>query len=139
MIIRPFQDRDESAVIALWHACGLTRPWNDPTQDIARKRTVQSDLFLIAETDHRIAASAMFGYDGHRGWVNYLAVAPDWRRRGLARQLMAEGESRLMALGCSKLNMQVRAGNTQALDFYRHLGYVRDNVVSMGKRLVPDQ
>jgi ribosomal protein S18 acetylase RimI-like enzyme len=144
MNIRAFQDKDESAVIALWHTCGLTRPWNDPAQDIARKRSVQPDLFLVAEASDdgnaaRIIASAMFGYEGHRGWVNYLAVAPDWQRRGLARRLMAEGESRLTAIGCPKLSLQVRAGNTQALDFYRRLGYAADDVVSMGKRLIPDQ
>jgi ribosomal protein S18 acetylase RimI-like enzyme len=141
--IRAFRDADEPSVIALWHLCGLTRPWNDPAKDIARKRTVQPDLFLVGQVDAddgpRLVASAMFGYDGHRGWVNYLAVAPDWQRRGLARRLMAEGESRLTALGCPKLSLQVRTGNAQALDFYRHLGYARDDAVSMGKRLIADQ
>ena len=86
-----------------------------------------------------IVASAMFGYDGHRGRVNYLAVAPDHRRRGHARRLMDEGEARLTALGCPKLSLQVRAGNAQAIAFYEHLGYATDEAVSLGKRLIADQ
>jgi ribosomal protein S18 acetylase RimI-like enzyme len=143
MNIRPFHDADEASVIALWQLCGLTRPYNDPARDIARKRTVQPDLFLVGEVDGAggptLVASAMFGFEGHRGWVNYLAVAPGWQRRGLARQLMTEGEARLTAIGCPKLNLQVRASNAQALDFYRRLGYATEDVVSMGKRLIPDQ
>ena len=139
MNIRPFEPRDEAAVTALWQACGLIRPWNDPAKDIARKRTVQGELFLVAEMSDAVIGCAMFGYDGHRGWVNYLAVAPSHRRRGLARQLMAEGEARLTALGCPKLSLQVRAGNAQAVAFYEHLGYATDEVVSLGKRLIADQ
>ncbi|MFT3777828.1 MAG: GNAT family acetyltransferase [Ottowia sp.] len=139
MIIRPYRDADEAEVIALWRACGLTRPWNDPAKDIARKRTVQPELFLVGETASVPMASAMFGFDGHRGWVNYLAVAPAYQRQGAARRLMAEGEARLKALGCPKLNLQVRGANTQALAFYQHLGYATDDVVSLGKRLIADQ
>ena len=138
MTPRPYEARDEAAVIALWQACGLTRPWNDPRKDIARKLAVQPELFLVIEDDGRIVASAMFGYEGHRGWVNYLAVAPSRRGRGLARRLMAEGEACLTALGCPKLSLQVRATNTEALAFYQHLGYGRDEVVCFGKRLIAD-
>ncbi|MDO5288473.1 MAG: GNAT family acetyltransferase [Pseudomonadota bacterium] len=138
MNLRPFRPADEAAVIALWQACGLTRPWNDPRQDIARKQTVQPELFLVMEEAGHIVASAMFGYDGHRGWVNYLAVAPSHQRRGLGRQLMAEGQARLLALGCPKLNLQVRSSNTAALGFYERMGYGRDDVVSLGKRLIAD-
>ena len=113
MTLRAFRAADQAQVIALWHACGLTRPWNDPAKDIARKRSVQPELFLVIEDAGRIVASAMFGFDGHRGWVNYLAVAPAWRRRGLARRLMAEGESRLTALGCPKLSLQERHDRRQ--------------------------
>ncbi|MFT4193126.1 GNAT family acetyltransferase [Ottowia sp.] len=139
MIIRPYRDADEAEVIALWQACGLTRPWNDPAKDIARKRTVQPELFLVGETAGGLMASAMFGFDGHRGWVNYLAVAPACQRQGAARRLMAEGEARLKTLGCPKLSLQVRGANTQALAFYQHLGYATDDVVSLGKRLIADQ
>ena len=138
MNIRPFHGSDEDAVIALWQACGLTRPWNDPRKDIARKLTVQPELFLVVEDAGQLVASAMFGYEGHRGWVNYLAVAPTHQGRGLARRLMAEGEARLTALGCPKLSLQVRASNADALGFYQHLGYGRDEVVCFGKRLIAD-
>jgi ribosomal protein S18 acetylase RimI-like enzyme len=138
LTIRPFRDADEAAVVALWHACGLTRPWNDPARDIARKRTVQPELFLVGVVDDAIVATAMIGYDGHRGWINYLGVDPAQRGRGHARALMGEAERRLVALGCPKLNLQVRASNEAALAFYRHLGYVADEAVGLGKRLIAD-
>jgi ribosomal protein S18 acetylase RimI-like enzyme len=138
MMIRPYAATDEQAVVALWQACDLTRAWNDPQKDIARKLTTQPDWFLVGEDNGQLMASAMFGYDGHRGWVNYLAVSPDHQRRGQARALMSAGEALLTAAGCPKLNLQVRTGNTSVLDFYQHLGYGRDDVVSPGKRLIPD-
>ena len=136
--IRPFQDSDADDVVGLWHAAGLVRPWNDPHLDIERKKAVQRDLFLVAADDGRILGTGMAGYDGHRGWVNYLAVQPDARRDGIGRALMSEFERRLRALGCPKVNLQVRAGNDEALAFYARLGYTEDVVVSLGKRLIPD-
>lgn len=138
MHIRPFQPTDETAVIALWQRCELTRPWNDPHKDIQRKLKVQPELFLLGEIDDKVVASVMAGFDGHRGWVNYLAVCPTQRRRGLGRQLMEEVERRLTALGCPKLNLQVRSDNQAVLTFYRNLGYQVDEVVSLGKRLIAD-
>jgi ribosomal protein S18 acetylase RimI-like enzyme len=138
MLIRPFQEGDTDEVIALWEACGLTRPWNDPRRDIARKLAVQRELFLVGEVDGRPVATAMAGYEGHRGWVNYLAVAPDDRRAGHGRALMAEIERLLLERGCPKINLQVRADNPEALGFYRALGYEVDAAVSLGKRLIPD-
>jgi ribosomal protein S18 acetylase RimI-like enzyme len=141
MNIRPYASADEAAVIALWTECGLTRAWNDPKKDIARKLTTQSEWFLVGVDDaegNAVVASAMVGYDGHRGWVNYLAVSPACQRRGHARQLMARGEALLMAAGCPKLNLQVRSSNAEVLNFYQHIGYGRDDVVSLGKRLIPD-
>ena len=82
MEIRPFQRSDEAALIALWEECRLTRPWNDPRKDIARKLAVQPELFLVGTVNGEIVGSVMAGYEGHRGWVNYLAVAPRARRRG---------------------------------------------------------
>jgi ribosomal protein S18 acetylase RimI-like enzyme len=136
--IRPFRAGDEPQVVVLWHACGLTRPWNDPHRDIARKLAMQPELFLVGEVDGAIVATAMGGYEGHRGWVNYLAVAVEHRRSGLGARLMQELEQRLLALGCPKLNLQVRSTNNEVLAFYRALGYAQDDVVSMGKRLIPD-
>lgn len=137
-LIRPYRATDETAVIALWQACDLTRPWNDPHKDIARKLAQQPALFLVAELDGSVAASAMFGYEGHRGWVNYLAVLPAHQGNGLARALMAQGEVLLEAAGCPKLNLQIRSSNAGVIAFYKHLGYAQDEVVSMGKRLVSD-
>lgn len=138
MQIRPFQAADEAAVIALWQACGLTRPWNDPALDIRRKLTVQPELFLVGEIDQRIVASAMAGFDGHRGWINYLGVAPEHRRKGLARALVEHAEALLRERDCPKLNLQVRNDNAEALGFYMALGYGQDAVISLGKRLIVD-
>lgn len=138
MQIRPFQPRDEPAVIALWEQCGLTRPWNDPRKDIARKVAVQPELFLVGLVDGRIMATVMAGYEGHRGWVNYLAVAPEHRSRGLGQALMAEVERLLLERGCPKVCLLVRTSNTPVLEFYRSLGYAQDEAVSLGKRLIDD-
>jgi ribosomal protein S18 acetylase RimI-like enzyme len=138
VLIRTFQAGDETAVVALWEACRLTRPWNDPRKDIARKLAVQPELFLVGLVEGVVMASVMAGYEGHRGWVNYLAVAPAFRGRGFARALMMQVEALLLARGCPKLNLQVRNANTEAIAFYRHLGYLQDDSVSLGKRLIPD-
>ena len=139
MLIRAFRKGDEDAVVALWQACGLTRPWNDPRKDIARKLTVQPELFLVGELDGKIVASLMAGYEGHRGWVNYLAVVPERRRQGFGRVLMLQAEERLLALGCPKANVQVRDSNQEALGFYKSIGYLQDEAVSLGKRLIADR
>ena len=136
--IRRFEAPDTDAVVALWEACDLTRPWNDPRKDIARKVAVADDLFLVGTIDGTVVATVMGGYDGHRGWVNYLAVAPERRGDGLGRALMEAVEVRLRAVGCPKINLQVRDTNTEVLAFYEHLGYVVDAAVSLGKRLESD-
>lgn len=138
MLIRSFQDADEPDVIRLWERCGLVRPWNDPGKDIARKSQVQKDLFLVGTVDGAIVASAMVGYDGHRGWINYLAVDPSRRRQGLASVLMTEAERRLRELGCAKINLQIRRDNLEAIAFYERIGFAEDAVVSFGKRLERD-
>lgn len=117
MQIRPYTPADETAVIALWQRCELTRPWNDPRKDIERKLTVQPELFVVGERQGQIVATAMAGFDGHRGWINYLAVSPEVQKQGLGQQLMTHVEQALTAMGCPKLNLQVRAGNAQALAF----------------------
>ena len=138
MHLRPFSPADESSVIQLWHDCGLTRPWNDPVKDIARKLTVQPEMFLVGELGGEIVATGMFGFDGTRGWVHYLAFAVGHQGESLGRQLMAEGERMLTAMGCPKINLQVRSGNARVIGFYRALGYEIDNTVSLGKRLIAD-
>jgi ribosomal protein S18 acetylase RimI-like enzyme len=138
MVIRQFQLEDEAAVISLWQCCDLIRPWNDPHKDIRRKLGVRPDLFLVGVLDGRIVACVMAGYEGHRGWLNYLAVAPEHQRHGLARAIVAEAERLLHAAGCPKISLQIRTSNHGVIEFYRRLGFSVDDVVSMGKRLEHD-
>ncbi len=138
MQIRPFDASDEEQVIALWERCGLVKPQNNPQLDIERKQRDSAELLLVGELDSSIIAAAMGGYDGHRGWVNYLAVDPDYRDQQLGRAMMEQLEQRLLALGCPKLNLQVRSTNTDVIAFYEALGYVVDPVTSLGKRLIKD-
>lgn len=139
MEIRPYRETDEAAVVALWERSGLTRSWNDPRKDIARKTQVQSEWFLVGVLDGRLIASLMAGYDGHRGWINYLAVDPDVRQQGLGRALMAEAERLLRLAGCPKINLQIRKDNLAAIAFYEQIGFREDDVVSYGKRLIADE
>ena len=141
--IRPFEAGDESAAVALWRDCGLLRPWNDPRKDIARKQAVQPGLFLVALLQGRVrenvlVGTAMGGYDGHRGSVYYLAVAPGRQRLAIGRSLMERVEQQLLAMGCPKINVLVRTTNVQVIAFYEKLGYARDDAFSLGKRLIPD-
>ena len=138
MQIRPFETSDEDAVVALWERCGLTRPWNDPRKDIRRKLRAQPELFLVGVEDGEIAATVMVGYEGHRGWIQYLGVDPGRQRRGFGRAIMAEAERLLGEAGCPKINLQVRTSNPGVIEFYRRIGFTLDEVVSMGKRLEYD-
>ncbi|MBU0517620.1 GNAT family acetyltransferase [bacterium] len=138
MQIRPYENEDRDAVIQLWEKCNLTRPWNDPAKDIARKLEVNAELFLVGLIDGKIVATVMGGYDGHRGWMNYLAVDPAHQRRGLAQQIMRAVEERIEAMGCPKINLQIRTDNLAAIRFYESIGYMSDDVVSFGKRLECD-
>lgn len=138
MKIRLFAQLDTAEVVALWRDCGLTRSWNKPERDIQRKCSVADDLFLVAEQDGNVVGTVMGGYDGHRGWINYLAVSPKLRKQGLGKRLMDEVESRLLARGCPKINLQVRAGNTEVVAFYEAIGFSDDKVMSLGKRLIAD-
>jgi ribosomal protein S18 acetylase RimI-like enzyme len=139
MNIRPYVAADEKAVLDLWHRCNLVRPWNDPRKDIRRKLRVRPDLFLVGDIDGLVVATVMAGYEGHRGWINYLAVSPDHRRRGLGRTMMREVERRLLHEGCAKINLQVRSANTGAVEFYKRVGFMVDDVISLGRRLESDE
>lgn len=138
MKIRPYSPRDEEAVIALWRDCGLIAPQNNPHADIQRKLADSPDLFLVGTLEDQIVAAVMAGYDGHRGWINYLAVAPHLQKSGYGRQIMEHAERLLRERGCPKINLQVRATNQQVIEFYERIGFRVDDLVSMGKRLVVD-
>lgn len=138
MIIRPYSIEDEQAVIDLWRRCNLVRPQNNPKLDIERKLNVNPELFLVGFIEGKIVATVMGGYEGHRGWVNYLGVVPDYRKKGLGRRMMKVLEEKLEAIGCPKINLQVRNNNLEAMKFYEKIGYKIDEVQSMGKRLVQD-
>jgi ribosomal protein S18 acetylase RimI-like enzyme len=134
--IRPYQEEDCEDVIALWQACGLVMPQNDPYADIQQKTGFQPDLFLVGlDETGCLLATVMAGYEGHRGWINYLAVLPQHWRQGIGRQMLAAAENRLRALGCPKINLQVRRANTTVINFYQNVGFSEDDVVSLGKRI----
>jgi ribosomal protein S18 acetylase RimI-like enzyme len=125
----------QKALIELWKKCNLIVPQNDPIEDIQKKLEFQPDLLLIALLDAKLIGSVMVGYEGHRGWLNYLAVLPDYQKRGYGRKLVERAITELEKLGCLKLNVQIRESNNVAMRFYRRLGFKEDHVVSFGLRL----
>lgn len=137
--IRAFALRDTESVIALWQEAGLTRSWNNPHLDIQRKLTVQPELFLVA-VDERddIVGTVMAGYDGHRGWLYYLASQPVLRGQGIGRALVEHAEELLLEMGCPKVQLMVRPESNAAFGFYDALGYERFEIGATGKRLIAD-
>jgi ribosomal protein S18 acetylase RimI-like enzyme len=125
----------QDAVVDLWRKCNLVVPQNDPVEDIQRKLVFQPDLFFVALLDGKVVGSIMVGYEGHRGWMNYLAVLPEHQRRGYGRKLVEKAVDELKRLGCLKVNLQVRRSNVSVVEFYKHLGFKDDDVVGLGKRL----
>jgi ribosomal protein S18 acetylase RimI-like enzyme len=138
MKISEFTDNQIDQVIALWEKCGLTRSWNNPEKDIARKNGDQIGKFLIGQIDGVLMASIMIGYDGHRGSINYFAVDPDYARTGYGKILMADAEQFLLSIGCPKINFCVRTDNAKVIKFYQQLGYAIEPVHLLGKRLIKD-
>jgi ribosomal protein S18 acetylase RimI-like enzyme len=133
--IRPIRGGEDEAVIALWTACGLTRPWNDPVADLNLAKDAATSTVLVAADEAGISGTIIVGFDGHRGWVYYLAVDPDRRRGGLGRSLMAAAQDWLKDKGAPKLQLMVRTDNEAALGFYQRLGLERQDVVVLGRRL----
>ncbi|MFT4052624.1 MAG: GNAT family acetyltransferase [Microbacterium sp.] len=154
--IRPFELADTDAVVALWQDAGLTRPWNDPHEDIRRKPAVQPELFLVAVDDAEakdtgteglaVVGAVMAGYDGHRGWLHDLASASNRRGEGIGRLLVVAAEERLRALGCPKAQLMVqlkaqlmvRPENHGVRGFSAVLGYEPFDTWATGKRLIAD-
>ena len=139
LLIRPFKEGDEEALVSLWNMCKLTVPWNNPYKDIARKLKVQAELFLVGYLEDKLIASVMAGYDGHRGWINYFAVHPDFQAKGYGKLLMNNVENGLRELGCPKINLQIREGNDKVFSYYQKLGFVEEKRINMGKRIEDDQ
>jgi ribosomal protein S18 acetylase RimI-like enzyme len=139
LLIRNYRPGDEEEVVDLWFECDLVAPQNNPRRDIQRKLAVNPEWFLVGILEGKVVATCMAGYEGHRGWINYLAVSPLYRRQGVATLMMTEAESRLRSAGCPKINLQIRETNTEVIQFYKSIGYAKDLVVSMGKRLVNDE
>jgi ribosomal protein S18 acetylase RimI-like enzyme len=131
----PIADAEIPAVIALWQACGLTRPWNDPSADIALARREPHSTVLIGRDDGAIVATAMVGHDGHRGWVYYVATDPERRGRGYGRAIMNAAEDWLRAAGIAKLQLLVRRENVKAGAFYQSIGYAEAQTIVFAKWL----
>lgn len=122
-------------MVDLWGKCNLVVPQNDPVEDIQRKVVFQPELFFVALLDGKVIGSIMVGYEGHRGWLNYMAVLPEHQRYGYGRKLVEKAVRELKRLGCLKVNLQVRKSNVLVVEFYKHLGFKDDDVVGLGKRL----
>ncbi|MDH3762533.1 MAG: GNAT family acetyltransferase [Gammaproteobacteria bacterium] len=137
--IRNYRPDDEAAVINLWRQCGLVVPWNNPRADIARKFADSPGLFFVGLIADETIASCMAGYDGHRGWIYYLAVAESRQRQGIARRMVGHAESELRTRGCPKIDLMVRKTNDSVISFYKSIGYADDPVVVLSKRLIEDE
>jgi len=136
--IRPYHSADKQDIIRIWSECGLVVPQNDPEKDIIRKLKVNPDWFLVGLLGNQVIATCMVGYEGHRGWINYLAVDTAYQRKGIASQMMKEAEHILKNAGCPKINLQVREKNKGVIQFYESIGYRIEPMVNMGKRLEYD-
>jgi ribosomal protein S18 acetylase RimI-like enzyme len=127
---------DQSAVVELWQKCNLTRPWNDPEQDIAFALKGSTSTILVGKFAGKIIAAAMVGHDGHRGALYYLAIDPQFQNKGYGKMLIAEAESWLKQRGVWKINILIRNDNQHAVGFYKALGFEDNAVVSMGRKIL---
>jgi ribosomal protein S18 acetylase RimI-like enzyme len=134
LVIRIFSEGDRASVKELWRICGLTVPQNDPDEDIDQKIGFQPELFFVGEYNGKVVASIMAGYDGHRGYMNYVGVHPDFRRKGFGSKMVEFVLSELRKKGSPKVNISVRTSNAKVMDFYRKLGFSEDPVIGMGHR-----
>ncbi len=139
LVIRVYRPTDEANVIGLWQDCGLIVPWNNPEADIARKVKDSPELFFVAESSDELISSCMAGFDGHRGWIYFLAVKKQYRQRGIATKMVNHAESALLAVGCPKLELMVRDSNDEVKSFYQKNAYQKEPVVVLSKRLIEDK
>nr|WP_233565605.1 GNAT family acetyltransferase [Cellulomonas sp. PhB143] len=135
VVLGEIADDDVAAVVALWQECGLTRPWNDPDVDVADARRNPTSTVLVARRDGAVVGTAMAGYDGHRGWVSYVAVAPATRTTGIGRALVRAAEQWLAGVGATKVQLMVRSTNGAVQGFYARLGYTDQETVVLGRWL----
>ncbi|MDF5734524.1 MULTISPECIES: GNAT family acetyltransferase [unclassified Nostoc] len=134
MNIRPYQESDAESVSALWDEVFPNNPsHSSPKLVISQKLAVQPELFFITEINSVIIGTIMAGYDGHRGWLYTVAVSPQYQRQGIGSKLVQHAEKVLIAMGCLKINLQVRVSNAEVVEFYRKLGYLVEERISMGK------
>lgn len=139
MIVRPIEDTDVEATIALWQSCGLTRPWNDPRKDIYFASQKPNSEVLVGQVEGKIIAAVMVGHDGHRGAIYYLAVAPTHEGQGLGRAIHNAAVQWLHDKGVWKINLAVRSENAGVAKFYEKLGYTQNSVISFGKLITPQE
>jgi ribosomal protein S18 acetylase RimI-like enzyme len=130
-----YRSEFQRAVVDLWSECNLIVPQNDPVVDIQKKVDYQPELFFVALLDGHVVGSVMAGYEGHRGWLNYVAVLPDYQDQGYGRKLVEKAVAELKKIGCLKVNLEVRKSNSSVIDFYLHLGFKDNKIVGLGKRL----
>ena len=135
---RLFSIKDKQSVLKLWKTCNLIVSWNDPEKDILRKLSVRDDLFILAEINKKIIATAMGGYDGHRGYIYYLAVLPEFQKKGVGSKILSVVEKKLLKIGCPKINLFVRNTNIQVKSFYKKNQYTFQESEIYGKRLILD-
>ncbi len=133
--ISRYKSEFQDAVVDLWRECDLVVPQNDPVEDIKKKTSFQPELFFVGLLEGKVVGSVMVGYEGHRGWINYMAVSPEYQRKGYGRKLVQKAIDELKKIGCPKINLQIRRSNTSVIDFYRRLGFKEDDVISLGMRL----
>jgi ribosomal protein S18 acetylase RimI-like enzyme len=137
--IRTFRPDDTAEIIALWRECGLVVPWNNPQTDIDRKSADSPQMFFVGELENELVASCMAGYDGHRGWIYFLAVKKSQQRKGVASILVDHVEAELIKLGCPKVELMVRRTNNRVISFYQSIGFDPDPVIVLSKRLIEDK
>src|SRR3974390_1982347 len=122
--IRAFESQDEDQVVAIWRACGLVVPWNDPTKDIRRKLCVGPELFLVAEQGKELVGVLMGGYDGHRASINYFGVHPSRQRQGIGTALLCKLEKRLAVCDAPRIKLMVRRADGTSMQFFEAVGFV---------------